>query len=604
MFEESLVFLVLLSGCYWVAAWWATRRFLGAPPVTPPAGWSPRVSVLKPLKGVDSEAYENFASYCRQDYSDFELLFGVADEDDPAVAVVRRLQQDFPERSIRLIVIRGESQNPKCATLIELTRAARGDVFVISDSDIRVPLDYLSRVVGPLADPQNGLVTCLYRNVALGNLAARLESLYLSGSFMPNVVLAHKLVGVDTGIGATLVVRSHDLARAGGYESIADYQMDDYWLAHRISGLGLRLCLSDCIVDNVLGAVSARDQWSRETRWARGLRVTRPGDYLGLVLTFATPIALIELIVSGGSPLGVCLFAAAIALRYLVAASMLRAVGQGEISWSFWLLPVRDLYSAFRWCAGLVGRRILWRGQTFVLARGGRLRPASEVPAWWRRCGMAGVRCIDSLLRLALGVREFSRDADCLFRISLARAAQETNLKDGTHLGPGDELIELHYWNDHLPPIPRGGPDLSWGMTFHRGVVHSLEQLADHVQREPRYEAVKAVHADFVVASANQLRFFSRMTRMLGLEFTEPDPPHSLAGRLHAWGDRMLRRLLAWTFNPNSLRHGAEPPARRQLWISRQVLLTRYGHRAIDSLGADANLPERGLPFGGEAPAA
>ncbi|HVW00688.1 MAG TPA: bacteriohopanetetrol glucosamine biosynthesis glycosyltransferase HpnI, partial [Planctomycetaceae bacterium] len=587
MVEELLIFLVLLSAGYWIAAWWAIRRFLGAPPITPTADWAPRVSVLKPLKGVDTEAYQNFASYCRQDYPDFELLFGVADEDDPAVAVVRQLQQDFPDRSIRLIVVQGESQNPKCATLIELTREARGEVFVISDSDIRVPRDYLVRVVAPLADRQNGLVTCLYRNVALGNLAARLESLYLSGSFMPNVVLAHELVGVNTGIGATLAVRREDLARAGGYESIADYQMDDYWLAHRISGLGLRLCLSDCIVENVLGAVSARDQWSRETRWARGLRVTRPGDYLGLVLTFTTPIAFIELVVSGGSTLGWCLFAAAVVLRYAVAASVLRAVGQREISWSFWLLPVRDLYSAFRWCVGLVGRRILWRGQTFVLRRGGRLQPASEVPAWWRRLGMAGVKGIDSLLRLVLGVHEYSRDADCLFRVSLAHAHHDTDLKDGTHLQHGDELIELHYWNDHLPPIPHGGPDLAWGMTFHRGVVHSLEQLADYVQHEPRYQGVKAVHADFVVASANQLRFFSRMTRMLGLEFTEPEPPRSWGGRLHAWGDRILRRLLAWTFNPNSLRNGAEP-ARRQLWISRHVLLTRYGHSAAaDSMRAD-----------------
>jgi ceramide glucosyltransferase len=557
------------------------------------------------LKGVDAEAYDNFASSCRQDYPNFELLFGVADDDDPAVAVVQQLQQDFPDRAIRLIVARGESQNPKCATLIELTREARGEVFVISDSDIRVPRDYLARVVAPLADPPNGLVTCLYRNVALGNLAARMEALYLSGSFMPNVVLAHEFVGVNTGIGATLAVRRDDLARAGGYESIADYQMDDYWLARRISGLGLELCLSDCIVDNVLGTVSASDQWSRETRWARGLRMTRPGDYLGLVLTFAMPLALIELIVSGGSTLGVSLFAAAVVLRYAVAASMLRAVGQREIWWSFWLLPVRDLYSALRWCVGLVGRRILWRGQAFVLTRGGRLHPASEVPTWRRRLGMVAVKGIDSLLRLALGVREFSRDAGCLFRISLAHAAEETDLKDGTHLQPGDELIELHYWNDHLPPIPRGGPDLAWGMSFHRGVVHSLHQLADFVQHEPRYDGVKAVHADFVVASANQLRFFSRMTRMLGLEFTEPEPPRNWAGRLHAWGDRMLRRLLAWTFNPNSLKHGAEPPARRQLWISRQVLMMRYGHGAAeDNLRADAPLPERGLQFGGEAPAA
>ena len=141
-------------------------------------------------------------------------------------------------------------------------------------------------------------------------------------------------------------------------------------------------------------------------------------------------------------------------------------------------------------------------------------------------------------------------------------------------------------------------------MTFHRGVVRSLEQLADYVQREPRLRGFKAVHADFVVTSANELRFFSRMTRMLGLEFTEPEPPRDWVGRLHAWGDRMLRRLLAWTFNPMSLRHGAEP-ARRQLWISRHVLLTRYGHAvSIDGLQADVRSTERGLNFGGEAPAA
>jgi ceramide glucosyltransferase len=370
--ETILLVLVELSLAYWLLAWWSVEQFFRAPRLQP-NGYRPPVSILKPIKGLDPETYENFLSVCRQDYPQFEILFGVADSDDPAVGVVRRLQRENPQLAMRLIVAPQRAMNPKSSTLDQLALDARHEILVVSDSDIRVTPDYLGRVVGPLEDPRVGLVTCLYRNQMPRSLPARLEAIYLETDFLPSVIVANRLFGVRFGLGATMVMRRDDLIRMGGYASIADYLTDDYQVTSRIARLGRQVRLSDCVVTHVLGEIDFREQWDREIRWARGIRASCPRQYPGLLLTFSTPWAAVLALVSGFSTWAMGLLGVALLVRWLVAWRAMSRLGQTASRRSVIWLPLRDLLTAVVWAAGLVGRRIRWRGRVFSLLDDGRL---------------------------------------------------------------------------------------------------------------------------------------------------------------------------------------------------------------------------------------
>lgn len=386
MLETLLYVLVAASWIYWLVAWWATRSFFRTRPQVD-AGLMPPVSILKPIRGLDAEAYQNLASFCRQDYPVFELLFGVADPRDPVLPVLKQLQQDFPERSIRLITGEAIGSNCKASLLHHLAVQARHEVLVISDSDMRVTADYLRRVVAPLADEQTGLVTCPYRGGAPTGLTAQLEALHMGVTFLPSAVVASQLFRMPFAMGATMALRRGDLSRMGGFEAIADYLADDYQLGARIARLGKRVQVSTYVMTSILGKTTFRDQWRREVRWARCTRVCRPWEYPGLLLTFSTPLALILLAVSGLAPLGWLALAVSLLLRWVVAWWVTGYTGDGETRrWLIWL-PPRDVLSALVWCTGIMGRRIYWRGEQFDLQADGQMQPgpASAERTFWER---------------------------------------------------------------------------------------------------------------------------------------------------------------------------------------------------------------------------
>ncbi|HZL34858.1 MAG TPA: glycosyltransferase, partial [Tepidisphaeraceae bacterium] len=331
------------------------------------------MSILKPIKGLDAGAYENFASFCRQDYAgSFDIHFAVADPQDPATQIIAKLQQDFPELSIRLLVAPPLGANPKIASLHALAGQATGDILVISDGHIRVGPDYLSRVTAPLADPTAGLVTCAYRGLAPVGLPARLAVLHMSGLFLPAVALAHRM-GQRIGMGATVALRRGDLLAAGGFAAVADHMLDDYEIVRLIEQRGLRTVLSPYVVGSVLGRVSFRQQWVREVRWARGIRLLGMGKYTGMLVTWPIPWAFALLISSGFSRWGALVLGLTLFMRWIVTADIARRLQKGYANLP--LLPVRELMSLAVWCAGAMGCRITWRGQTFVLRRDGRLEP-------------------------------------------------------------------------------------------------------------------------------------------------------------------------------------------------------------------------------------
>lgn len=380
MIVAFLLVLTVASCAYWViACWWVFAFFRTS--TEPSPDFTPPVSILKPVRGLDYEAYENFVSFCQQDYPTYELLFGVDDPADPAVPLVRRLQHEFPHLNIRLIVAPVIGFNRKASILHTLAREARYEVLVLSDSDMRVTPTYLRRVVAPLRDECVGLVTCPYRGEMPVTFTAKLEALYMGVTFLPSVIVARRFLKMRFAMGATNAVRRRDLKRIGGFAAFADYLADDYQLGVRIANLGMRVHLSDYIVSTILGATTFREQWQREVRWAHCNRISRPMEYPGLILSFSTPLALLLLIATGLSRLGWTVLLLTLLLRWTVAWLVTIPTHNAALRRHLIWLPVRDMLTALIWCAGLLSRRVMWRGEAFVLEPGGLLRPLATLPS-------------------------------------------------------------------------------------------------------------------------------------------------------------------------------------------------------------------------------
>lgn len=329
------------------------------------------VSVLKPVCGLDPHFYEAIRSNARQDYPVYELLFGVSDPRDPAIAEIRRLQQECPEVPVRLVVSPRRAPNPKVAVLEELAAAARHPILVVNDSDIEVPPDYLSRVVAPLKDPEVGLVTCLYRGQA-DRVPGRLEALGIATEFVPGALVA-PLVGVsEFALGATLAFRADDLQRIGGFQAVRDYLADDYQLSRRIRALGLKVVVGGPVVTTYLPEFGWRAAWQHQVRWARTIRVSRRGGYLGMPVTWATVWALL-LAACGQMRWAALLFALRLTAGLVVALGVL---GMPCRILDVALLPLRDLWGAAVWVAGLSGRTVVWRGRRLRIRRDGRILDA------------------------------------------------------------------------------------------------------------------------------------------------------------------------------------------------------------------------------------
>jgi ceramide glucosyltransferase len=368
---QTLLTLALgASWIYWILTWITYRNFTRFH--KQPAEFTPPVSILKPVKGLDFQAYENFCSFCRLDYPKYEVIFGVLDPADPAISVIRRLQKDHPHMDIRLVIGKPLGQNGKVSNLYHMEKKARHDILVISDSDMRVRRDYLKRVISPLRDPQVRLVTCLYRGVEARSWTAFLEALYIITTFIPSVVMGRRLIGMRFALGATIVIRKGDLRELiGGFEALKDHLADDYQMGARVASRGFKVHLLPYFVDYVLGPITFKEMWSREVRWARCIKTSRHWGYLGMITTFSTPLGLVYAIGLGLSSQGMLVLLFSILLRWAVCREFIELSGAFLSKRVLLFLPLRDVLNFFVWSYGLVGKRVYWRGTAYDIQQDG-----------------------------------------------------------------------------------------------------------------------------------------------------------------------------------------------------------------------------------------
>jgi ceramide glucosyltransferase len=359
---------------YYVLCLWSALRFLrerkaaseGARPTQ-------AVSMLKPLRGTDPEMYESFRSHCLQDYPEYEIIFGVSDPSDPAIPLVEQLKIEFPQCAIRLIVCRERlGANTKVSNLAQMVREARHEDLIVNDSDIRVEPDYLRRVLAPLTDPKVGLVTCLYRGIANSSLGSRLESVGISTDFCAGVLVAQTVEnGIRFGLGSTLAFRRRELQAIGGFETIVDYLADDYQIGSRIAALGLKVKLSEVVVETFLPRYTLRGFVDHQLRWARTVRDSRFWGYVGLGLTFGLPWALLVLLLAHCVGWAWGLLDITLAMRVGVAVVVGKWVLRDrQVIRSLAFIPLRDVLALVVWIVSFAGHEVGWRGDRFRLKDG------------------------------------------------------------------------------------------------------------------------------------------------------------------------------------------------------------------------------------------
>ncbi|MBI1920872.1 MAG: bacteriohopanetetrol glucosamine biosynthesis glycosyltransferase HpnI [Geobacter sp.] len=375
MFSTILPWILILPPlAYSLISLFCGRSYFGRSHAA--ADHTPSVTIIKPVKGRDAESYENFASFCRQDYPVHQIVFAVADAEDPAIPVIHRIMADFPDVDIELVIDRRiHGPNYKVCNLMNAWPKAKHDIVIVCDSDIRVVASFLREVCAPFSDPQVGLVTSLYRTSSVQGTASALEALGFTTEMVPNVMTALKLEGLSFALGASMAVRREAVEKIGGFAVLVDYLADDYQLGNQVFKAGYRLELSDCFVESVMRRERLSTVLSRQLRWARTMRVSRPGGYLASGITQPFPLALLAIVIAGFSVSGIAAAALLYAVRFSVALVYSRAFVRDNLlpRW-LWLLPMRDALSFATWALSFLGDRVRWRGHLFRVLPGGKLK--------------------------------------------------------------------------------------------------------------------------------------------------------------------------------------------------------------------------------------
>lgn len=371
-----LFLLTILAILYYAACIFAAKRFFSKPQPERGCPLLP-VTILIPLCGTDFEALENHASFCRQDYPTYQIVFGARDPEDPSIPVVRELMAEFPQRDIQLVIDSASiGRNPKVDNLQNMLSRAKHEWIVLADSDIRVGSDYLASIVAPLCDRRVGLVTCLYRAGKAPNTASKLEAVGITGEFAPGVLMAWLTEGVSFALGASVAMTKEKLRAIGGFKAVADYLADDYMLGSLMRKAGYEVLLSPYIVETLPPPASFTDMVKHQIRWSRGIRACRPMGHLGSLVTHGTALALLNTIAQGASISSLLLLASVLTIRCAMAWLVgVRLLGDGLLRQSLWLLPVRDILSFFVWCVSLFGKKVVWRDKVFTIVGNGKIVP-------------------------------------------------------------------------------------------------------------------------------------------------------------------------------------------------------------------------------------
>jgi len=342
----------------------------------------PPVSLFKPLHGAEPNLDAHLETFFQQDYPEYEILFGARVSSDPGIEAARRVAARHPEIPVKF-VLTGEPWyvNAKVSTLEMMARNASHDIFIVSDSDVRVTPDYIREVVAPFANENVGAVTCLYRGVADQGVWSRLEATGMSVEMSAGVLVADLMEGVQFTLGPTMAARRTCVQEIGGFGMLGAYCADDFVLGNAIAAKGHTVVLSTHVIDHIVLNTSFADSQKHQIRWMKSTRFSRPKGHFGTCLTFSVPFGIISALAAvmlHHPLLGLGLLAYSVLSRVLLALLIGGLVVRERRLWrTAMLFPVRDLLGFIYWAASYGDNTIVWRNQIYRLAPGGLMVPPS-----------------------------------------------------------------------------------------------------------------------------------------------------------------------------------------------------------------------------------
>jgi ceramide glucosyltransferase len=377
--SELFLAIAAIPFIYYLIAIYSSWRYFHQPASAPDESFTPPVSILKPIRGLDPDAADNLASFCRLDYPEFEIVFCVDPDDAAVLSVLAKLSADFPDRSIRILYGSGRvATNDKVAKLARLVREAAYEVVVISDSDVRVRPDYLRRITAPLRDPEAGAVTCFYVPTELTNLTDHLQTVGMMSDFYAGILVAWQLEGVKFALGPTIATTRTRLDGFGGYPELENRPADDLLVGRLIAEQGYEVVLLNYAIETVCDYASFPDLLHKRLRWIVVMRHMRPWGHLGLLLTQGLPWSLAAVAIHPSALVALGYLGGYLGLRmaltWIIGIHGLRQRGLWK---DMLLIPLWDAVAFAIWVTSFGRNSIRWRGADYYI-RDGRLVPVAQ----------------------------------------------------------------------------------------------------------------------------------------------------------------------------------------------------------------------------------
>lgn len=370
---DLALLLSLASVGYYLYAIYASSSFFNeSTPVD--LTFTPPITLLRPLCGCYEGIYETLVTCCQQNYPTYQIIFTIQHPDDPAIAVVKQLQHDFPTLDLMMVVSdRLIGENLKISNLANGLAYAKYDILAFIDGDIKLNTDYLQKIIQPLKQNRNAIITCLYR-CKTDNFISAFEALGIATHFHPSVLVARLVEGIQYGFGSTIVIRQSILEKIGGLKAVANCLADDYKLVNLAYQAGYPIVLSSQIVEHYLDTKSWSELLQRQSRWLRCIRVERFWSYWGLGITYGLVFGIFLVIITEGTFYSWLILVTLLILRLFLAWLVgIHYFQEAAVKKWFWLVPLRDLWGIFLWCYGLLSNIVIWRNQRFRLINNGKM---------------------------------------------------------------------------------------------------------------------------------------------------------------------------------------------------------------------------------------
>jgi ceramide glucosyltransferase len=374
LLEYAVLFVAAIPFIFYFLAIYSASRYFRqtANPSRTDGEFTPPVSILKPVRGLDADAYENFASFCRQDYPEFELIFCATDQTDPSVPVIQKLMRDFPEQKIRLLYSAGHTAiNDKVAKLLLMERAALYEYLVINDSDVRVDTAYLRTVMEPFRDPKVGAVTCFYVSAREKSFVEKLQTIGMISDFYAGVLVAWQLDGVQFALGPTMASTKQRVRAFGGFQVLENRPADDLLFGRLIAEQGVEVRLLRYTVQTVPDFQGFRQLFSKRVRWMTVMKFTRPWGHFGLLFTWGLPWTTLAVLVHPTILIAAIYwgsyFFARVVITWLIG---IRGLKQSGLWLKMPLIPLWDALAFLIWLVSFTRTSIRWRGVDYQLKNG------------------------------------------------------------------------------------------------------------------------------------------------------------------------------------------------------------------------------------------